>query len=164
MNTKLTIFAVVVMVVAAAALIPTLLLPGSEEVSTLVGPRLWPLSLVIALMAFAAFLLVDTRKQVRREADSSTPCESTNKPSESGQTTVNRWSIAANRHWYLIAMTVVYTLLMQALGFLPSTVIFALAMSGLLGARHWGLALATVAIAVVLIQGVFVLLLDIPLP
>lgn len=164
MNTKLTLFAIVVMVVAAAALIPTLQLPGSEEVSTLVGPRLWPLSLVVALMAFGAFLLVDTRKQARKEVDSSMPRESNDKPIELAQAAGNRWSIAANRHWYLIAMTVIYTLLMQTLGFLPSTVAFALAMSWLLGARHWGLILATVAIAVVLIQGVFVFLLGIPLP
>lgn len=164
MNTKLTLFAVIVMVVAAATLIPTLQLPGSEEVSTLVGPRLWPLSLVVALMVFAAFLLVDTRKQARKGTHSSIPRESTDMPSESAPASVNRWSIAANRHWYLMAMTVIYTLLMQSLGFLPSTVVFALAMSWLLGARHWGLILATVAIAVMLIQGVFVFLLDIPLP
>ncbi|ALM53016.1 tripartite tricarboxylate transporter TctB family protein [Halomonas huangheensis] len=159
MRTRLTLFAIVVLVLASAGLIPTLQLPDSEAVSTFIGPQLWPLSLLIALLLFGAFLLWETRKSAGKQSDLH---EAGDEPEAAIPN--HRLSIAASRHWYLMAATVIYTLMMQAIGFLPATALFALVVSWLLGARHWGPILATVAIAVVLIQGVFVLLLGIPLP
>ena len=155
MHTRLTLFSIVVIVVAIAALIPTLQLPSSAEVSTFIGPQLWPLILLVALLAFASWLLLDSRKRARLASPTT---------DEAPPAASRGLSLAANRHWLMMAMTIAYTVLMQVLGFLLATVMFAVAISWLLGARHWGLILAAVVIAVVLIQGVFVFLLGIPLP
>ena len=61
-------------------------------------------------------------------------------------------------------VAVLYTLLMQAIGFLFATIIFTFFGTLLMGARHWVAVLATVIVAVILIQGVFSYLLGIPLP
>ncbi len=155
MHTRLTLFSIVVIVAALAALVPTLQLPGSADVSTFIGPQLWPLILLIALLAFSSWLLLDSRKRTHQT------CATTD---EAPSAASHSLSLAANRHWLMMAMTIAYTVLMQMIGFLLATVIFAVAISWLLGARHWGLIIATAVIAVVLIQGVFVFLLGIPLP
>lgn len=156
MQAKVTLFAIAILLLALVALVPTLQLPSAEEVSTFIGPRLWPLSLLIILLVLGGFLLVTTWRNTHRsrakEAEEDEPAAQ------------RRFSLAATRHWWIMAGTLAYTLLMQGIGFLPATVVFTVFCTWLLGARHWVAILATVAIAVVLIQGVFAFLLGIPLP
>lgn len=159
MQAKVMLFAIATLLLALVALVPTLQLPSAEEVSTFIGPRLWPLSLLIALLALGGSLLLTTWRSTRQGRG-----EDASHPAEDETPSARRLSVATTRHWWLMAAALAYTLLMQAIGFLPSTVAFTLFCTWLLGARHWGVILATVAIAVVLIQGVFALLLGIPLP
>ncbi|WP_163576460.1 tripartite tricarboxylate transporter TctB family protein [Halomonas faecis] len=156
MQAKVTLFAIAILLLALVALVPTLQLPSAEEVSTFIGPRLWPLSLLVTLLVLGGFLLVTTWRNTHRSR--------TKKTEEDESAPPRRFSLAATRHWWIMAATLAYTLLMQAVGFLPATVVFTVFGTWLLGARHWVAILATVAIAVVLIQGVFAFLLGIPLP
>ncbi|MCG7600131.1 tripartite tricarboxylate transporter TctB family protein [Halomonas sp. McH1-25] len=155
-------FAAAIVLLAIVALIPTLKFPSAEEVSTFIGPRLWPLCLLVALLVLGSFLLATTWRSSRSEAVNNRE-ESTSDPTNSEASTSTR-SRTATHHWWLMLGTVAYTLLMQATGFLLATVVFTLFCTLLLGARHWGTILATVAVAAVLIQGVFSYLLGIPLP
>lgn len=188
MHTKFTVFAVLLLVLAAVTLVPTLDFPSSEDVSTFIGPRLWPLSLLLLLIVLSAVLLVSTRMSQAKERASdaeaamakTAPATDPGQQADAGQDSaaeitpnatsddagvaLNPGFLAANRHWWLMGTTVAYTLLMPAIGFLLATVIFTLACTLLLGARHWAALLATVVIAVALIQGVFSTLLGIPLP
>ncbi|MCO7217713.1 MULTISPECIES: tripartite tricarboxylate transporter TctB family protein [unclassified Halomonas] len=193
MHTKFTVFAVLLLVLAAVTLVPTLDFPSSEDVSTFIGPRLWPLSLLLLLIVLSATLLVSTRMSQAKERASDAEAKAsmekapatdpgqqadagqasatdsatdnvTDSTTEAADVALNPGFLAANRHWWLMGTTVAYTLLMPAIGFLLATVIFTLACTLLLGARHWAALLATVVIAVALIQGVFSTLLGIPLP
>ncbi|MBN8413602.1 MULTISPECIES: tripartite tricarboxylate transporter TctB family protein [Halomonas] len=182
MHTKFTVFAVLLLVLAGITLVPTLNFPSSEDVSTFIGPRLWPLSLLLLLIVLSATLLVSTRLAQKKEAQQglsreSDPESATDVPNATADdplvapTELNTPAasstsgvIAAHRHWWVMGATVAYTLLMPVTGFLLATVMFTLACTLLLGARHWAALLATVVIAAVLIQGVFSTLLGIPLP
>ena len=183
MHTKFTVFAVLLLVLAAVTLVPTLDFPSSEDVSTFIGPRLWPLSLLLLLIVLSATLLVSTRMSQAKERASNAEAKAsmekapatepgqdsatdnvTDSTTEAAGVALAPGFLAANRHWWLMGTTVAYTLLMPAIGFLLATVIFTLACTLLLGARHWAALLATVVIAVALIQGVFSTLLGIPLP
>lgn len=157
MHAKVMTFAAAILLLAIVALIPTIQFPSAEEVSTFIGPRLWPLCLLVALLVLGSFLLVTTWQSSRREAADKS------EDSTSDSITSTR-SIAASHHWWLMLGTVAYTLLMLATGYLLATVVFTLFCTLLLGARHWGAILATIVVAVVLIQGVFSYLLGIPLP
>ncbi len=165
MHAKVTLFAVAILLLALVTLVPTLQLPSAEEVSTFIGPRLWPLSLVIALLALGSTLLIITLKSARRGLPEQT---SEHSPTADEEVTYSpprqRLSLSATRHWWLMGGTLAYTLLMQVTGYFFATVVFTLACTVLLGARHWAVILTTVIIAAVLIQGVFVSLLGIPLP
>ncbi|MBY6111579.1 tripartite tricarboxylate transporter TctB family protein [Halomonas sp. DP1Y21-3] len=189
MHTKFTVFAVLLLVLAAVTLVPTLDFPSSEDVSTFIGPRLWPLSLLILLIVLSATLLISTRMSQAKERASDAEAKAamakdpatdpgqqadagqdsatdnvTDSTTEAAGVALDPGFLAANRHWWLMGTTLAYTLLMPAIGFLLATVIFTLACTLLLGARHWAALLATVVIAVALIQGVFSTLLGIPLP
>ncbi|WP_241524637.1 tripartite tricarboxylate transporter TctB family protein [Vreelandella sulfidaeris] len=140
---------------------PTLQLPSAEEVSTFIGPRLWPLCLLIALLGLGGFLLLTTWRSGHSKTGEKEEHLSDKANGKGG--TVPQ-TLAATRHWWLMLGTVAYTLLMQSVGFLLATVVFTFFCTVLLGARHWVAILATVVVAVVLIQGVFSYLLGIPLP
>ncbi|WP_163560371.1 tripartite tricarboxylate transporter TctB family protein [Halomonas sp. NO4] len=159
MQAKVTLFAIAILLLALVGLVPTLQLPSAEEVSTFIGPRLWPLTLLIILLGLGSFLLLTTWRSARRGSN-----QEASRDAEAEVPAARRFSLEANRHWWLMAGTLAYTLLMQAIGFLPATIVFTLFCTWLLGARHWGPILATVTVAIVLIQGVFSFLLGIPLP
>ncbi|WP_043529699.1 tripartite tricarboxylate transporter TctB family protein [Litchfieldella xinjiangensis] len=161
MQAKVMTFSAAIILLAIVALIPTLQLPSAEEVSTFIGPRFWPLCLLIALLGLSSFLLLTTWRSRHQKIDEG---EETSSDEANGKAGTATRTLAATRHWWLMLGTVAYTMLMQGIGFLLATVVFALFCTVLLGARHWGAILATVVVAVVLIQGVFSYLLGIPLP
>lgn len=161
MQAKVMTFSAAIILLAIVALIPTLQLPSAEEVSTFIGPRFWPLCLLVALLVLGSFLLLTTWRSRYKKID-----EEEESPSEEvdGKADTLVHSLAATRHWWLMLGTVAYTVLMQGIGFLLATIVFTFFCTVLLGARHWGAILATVVVAVVLIKGVFSYLLGIPLP
>lgn len=162
MQVKVMSFAAAIVVFAIVALIPTVQFPSAEEVSTFIGPRLWPLSLLIAMLGLGGFLLLTTWRSSRREAADKKKASTAD--SDKHEKSPPTRALAAAHHWWLMLGTVAYTLLMQVTGYLLATVVFTIFCTLLLGARHWGAILVTVAVAVVLIQGVFTYLLGIPLP
>ncbi|MCE8030044.1 MULTISPECIES: tripartite tricarboxylate transporter TctB family protein [Halomonadaceae] len=176
MQARIYIFAVAVILLALASLPLTLQFPSSAQVSTFIGPRVWPLLLTVLLLLFGGALLVMTWRDGRRRAQQPlqdgivqhaiSPDDLPTGASESdtGEAPARTLSLAATRHWWLMAATVGYTLLMSIIGFVAASAIFTLLCTLLLGARSWLVIVITVVVAVVLMQGVFVTLLGIPLP
>lgn len=178
MQARIYIFAVAVILLALASLPLTLQFPSSAQVSTFIGPRVWPLLLTVLLLLFGGALLVMTWRDGRRRAQQ--PLQDGNAQyavsaddpqagasvSDTAEAPAPAWtlSLAATRHWWLMAATVGYTLLMSIIGFVAASAIFTLLCTLLLGARSWLVIVITVVVAVVLMQGVFVTLLGIPLP
>lgn len=153
MHARITIFALGIMLLAVIGLYPTLQYPSSAQVSTFIGPRVWPLTLLVALFTLGIVLFVLTRRD-RSRAPSA----------EVTETAPSSFSLGRMRHWWFIAAAAGYTLLMQSVGFLIASLVFTLAGTLLLGARSWVTILITLVVAAVLMQGVFVFLLGIPMP
>lgn len=160
MYARISLFAIAVVLLGLASLVPTLQFPSSAEVSTFIGPRVWPLSLLIALIGLGCALLLITWRDARRGTRYDDEQEAT--PSPQGETT-QRLTFASTRHWWLIATTVLYTWLISLIGFLLASITFTFVCTLLLGAHSWRTVLITVVVAAVLMQGVFVMLLGIPL-
>lgn len=157
MHARITVFASAVVLLALVSLVPTLQFPSSAEVSTFIGPRVWPLSLLIALLGLGGTLLFITWRDKRNGTAAEDEQETTSTPQSRDLT------FASTRHWWLIATTIVYTWLIGIVGFLIASIAFTLLCTLLLGARSWRTVLITVVIATLLMQGVFVMLLGIPL-
>ncbi|WNL39294.1 tripartite tricarboxylate transporter TctB family protein [Halomonas sp. PAMB 3232] len=156
MHARISIFALGIVLLAVVGLYPTLQFPSSAQVSTFIGPRVWPLTLLIILFVLGIALLALTwRDRARANVDIEEK-----RPSDNS----GAFSIGRTRHWWFIAAAVGYTLLMQVAGFLIASVVFTLAGTLLLGARSWITIAITLVVAVVLMQGVFVSLLGIPMP
>lgn len=160
MQVRISLFALAIILLALVSLVPTLQFPSSAQVSTFIGPRVWPLSLIAMLFLLGCALLAMTWRDRRRSAHDKSDSE----PEEGGMAPAQKLSFANTRHWWLMAATVGYTVLMQAVGFLAASVMFTLLCTLLLGARSWLAIVVTVVVAVALMQGVFVILLGIPLP
>lgn len=162
MHARISIFALAVVLLALISLMPTLQFPSSAEVSTFIGPRVWPLTLLIALLGLGSALLAITWRDARRgitygdEPDAGTP-------PQNDTVSAQRFTLASTKHWWLIAATIIYTWLISLTGFLFASVAFTLVGTLLLGARSWRTILITVVVATLLMQGVFVMLLGIPL-
>ncbi|WNL42649.1 tripartite tricarboxylate transporter TctB family protein [Halomonas sp. PAMB 3264] len=162
MHARISIFALGIVLLAVVGLYPTLQFPSSAQVSTFIGPRVWPLTLLIILSVLGIALLALTwrdRARARARARANVDIEEKRPSDNSGA-----FSIGRTRHWWFIAAAVGYTLLMQVAGFLIASVVFTLAGTLLLGARSWITIAITLVVAVVLMQGVFVSLLGIPMP
>lgn len=162
MHVRISLFAFAVVLLALVSLVPTLQFPSSAEVSTFIGPRVWPLTLVIALLGLGSALLLITWRDARRGTIYDDEPEEKTLP-QNDPATVQRFTLASTRHWWLIAATIIYTWLIGMVGFLIASIAFTLIGTLLLGARSWRAILITVVVATLLMQGVFVMLLGIPL-
>ncbi|PAU76123.1 tripartite tricarboxylate transporter TctB family protein [Halomonas salipaludis] len=160
MHVRIYLFATAIIVLALASLPATLQFPSSAQVSTFIGPRVWPLSLIVMLFLLGCALLAMTWRDSRRSVHDKSDSEQEG----SGAAAAQKLSFASTRHWWLMAATVGYTVLIQSIGFLAASVLFTLVCTLLLGACRWWVIAITVAVAVALMQGVFVILLGIPLP
>ncbi|EPC02650.1 hypothetical protein L861_09915 [Litchfieldella anticariensis FP35 = DSM 16096] len=171
MSHKTYLFSFAIIAFALACLVPTLQLPSAEQVSTFVGPRLWPLALLIALLLFTAVLLISTlvadkkRGAMRRNEMPDTQHGERECHADTEVSLGTGWRLLErHRHWAVLAATVAYTVLMQFAGFLVATVVFAFCCTLLLGARGKSAIVTTTVTATVLGMVVFVYLLNIPLP
>ncbi|WP_447044657.1 tripartite tricarboxylate transporter TctB family protein [Vreelandella sp. H-I2] len=162
MHARISLFAFAVVLLALVSLVPTLQFPSSAEVSTFIGPRVWPLTLVIALLGLGSALLLITWRDARRGTIYDEVPEEKSPP-QNDPVTAQRFTLATTRHWWLIAATIIYTWLIGMVGFLIASIAFTLVGTLLLGARSLRTILITVLIATLLMQGVFVMLLGIPL-
>ncbi|MCB8889153.1 tripartite tricarboxylate transporter TctB family protein [Vreelandella malpeensis] len=153
MHARITLFALGIVSLAGVALYPTLQFPSSAQVSTFIGPRVWPLTLIVVLLVLGVVLLALTWRDRARAPVNDEP--DTQRPA---------LGAGRFRHWWFIAAAVGYTLLMQSVGFLVASLVFTLLGTLLLGARSWVTILITLIVAAALMQGVFVTLLGIPMP
>ncbi|MGO1602808.1 MAG: tripartite tricarboxylate transporter TctB family protein [Halomonas sp.] len=145
MHARITLFAFAVVLLALASLIPTLQFPSSADVSTFIGPRVWPLALLIALFGLGSALLLMTWRDVRRGITYGDEPEA-NATTQRNVAVLQRFTLASTRHWWLIAATLIYTWLISLVGFLLASLAFTLVGTLLLGARSWRTILITVAI------------------
>ncbi|MFM9269682.1 tripartite tricarboxylate transporter TctB family protein [Halomonas elongata] len=161
MRKPLYVFIGCVMVTAGFFLAVTWQLPSSDEVSTLIGPRLWPLMVLVLMLVFSVLLLIQTRRKAREDVgEESGPSTSDTSAEQPGL-----WcALEVYRHWLLWALVIAYTVGMEAIGFLPATVIFTLLATLVLGARHLRSIVLTTLAGALMVAVVFESLLNIPLP
>lgn len=163
MHARISLFALAVVLLALVSLMPTLQFPSSAEVSTFIGPRVWPLTLLIALLGLGSALLLITWRDARRGTTYDDEPDAAASLPQNTPVATQRFTLASTRHWWLIAATIIYTWLISIVGFLIASIAFTLIGTLLLGARSWRTILITVVVATLLMQGVFVMLLGIPL-
>ena len=173
MPKPLMIFIATVLIAGGFFMTQTLQLPGSDEVSTFIGPRLWPLMVLAILLIMTLLLFIRTLLTTRRGAmpedhassDIQAPIEETLDQENTGDSKENAMSQAsAWRHWLLLGLIIAWTVAMAYIGFLAATAIFTAAAAWLLGNRRpLPLALTTLA-GVFMVSIVFDYLLNIPLP
>lgn len=141
-------------------------LPSSAEVSTLIGPRTWPLLVLVAMLVLAVMLVISTSAESRRAKDGGTTEEVSPEKFDSGDAdeVATDGIFARNRHWVLLVLVVLYTVSMNLVGFLCSTIAFSFLCSLTLGAkRKMTIGMTTLA-GTALVLVVFDTLLNIPLP
>ncbi|WP_136069302.1 tripartite tricarboxylate transporter TctB family protein [Modicisalibacter radicis] len=161
MRKPLYVFIGCVMVTAGFFLALTWQLPGSDEVSTLIGPRLWPLMVLVLMLVFSVLLLIQTRRKASEDVDAESAPSTSNTAAEQP----GRWrALEAYRHWLLLALVIAYTVGMEAIGFLPATVFFTLLATWVLGARQLRSIVLTTFAGALMVAVVFDALLNIPLP
>ncbi len=139
-------------------------LPGGASVTTLIGPRTWPLAVILAMLAFVvlAFVLLILRGPDHFiTKDDDLPPEET-VPDEA----VVREDASSYRWRYIavLAVTVAYTVAMEFTGYLAATAVFAAIVNVILGERRPLRILFTTVAAVLMVALVFDRLLHIPLP
>lgn len=168
MSARLYTFAAAAAVAGLLFLWLALQLPGGAEVTTLIGPRTWPLLILsimlalvvvmVAVLAFrgpASFEDEDESDTVPDDPTANATDEAVVRTHKDGRTF---------RHVGLLAVTVAYTVLMGIVGYVIATALFAAAATATLGERRPLRILLTTAIAVVVVAVVFDRLLNIPLP
>ncbi|MBR9862877.1 MAG: tripartite tricarboxylate transporter TctB family protein [Rhodobacteraceae bacterium] len=139
-------------------------LPGGASVTTLIGPRTWPLFVILAMLAFLAlaFVLLILRgpdhfvtKDEELPPEEAVPDDAVLREDASGY----RWRFLA-----VLAVTVAYTVAMEFTGYLAATAVFAAIVNAILGERRPLRILLTTVAAVLMVALVFDRLLHIPLP
>ncbi|WP_353476605.1 tripartite tricarboxylate transporter TctB family protein (plasmid) [Salipiger sp. H15] len=166
MTTRLYTFAAVAFLAGLYFLWQAAQFPGSHEVSTLVGPRTWPLGVLVLMLALVAAMAVllwaKGPGQFTGEAEAEVP----DLPEGEPDAAVRRDAAPGGnwRHLVVLGLTLGYTLLMSVTGYLVATALFAAATTVVLGERRpLRIGLNTI-IAVLIVSVVFDRLLNIPLP
>ncbi|WP_099825441.1 tripartite tricarboxylate transporter TctB family protein [Oceaniglobus indicus] len=164
MTARLYAFATATAVIGLYLLWQAIQLPGGAEVTTLIGPRTWPLGILIIMLALVAVMFV---LLFARGAHFFVPGEMSEADADTGTGTdmaadgpvVHPW-----RHIIVLALTIAYTVAMQFTGYLLATAVFAIAVNIVLGERRpLRIGLTTVAATALVALG-FDRLLSIPLP
>ena len=163
MTARLYTFAGLTALAGLAFLWLALRLPGGEAVTTLIGPRTWPLAILVTLMALVTLLVVLLALRGPAQfagGDDAAPEE------EITDDAVTRDHVhgASWRHLAVLAMAVAYTVSMEWTGYLLSTAFFAAVVTVLLGERRPLRLMMTTGGAVLMVAVVFDRLLNIPLP
>lgn len=152
MTARLCAFAISTAVIGLYFLWRAIQLPGGAEVTTLIGPRTWPLAILILMLGLVAvmFLLLALK---------GSSFFGTEDASVDEVQAVHPW-----RHIGVLGLTIGYIAAMEFTGYLAATAVFAAAINILLGERRPLRVFLTTAAAVVLVALVFDRLLSIPLP
>ncbi|WP_343504876.1 tripartite tricarboxylate transporter TctB family protein [Alloyangia pacifica] len=166
MTTRLYTFTAVAFLAGLYFLRHALQFPGSHEVSTLVGPRTWPLGVLVLMLALvvamAGLLWARGPGQFTGETDE----ELADLPQDAPDETVVRDKVTGQRwrHLVILGLTLGYTLVMSLTGYLIATGLFAFSATVVLGERRPLRIVLNTAVAVLIVSVVFDRLLNIPLP
>ncbi|SES36450.1 Tripartite tricarboxylate transporter TctB family protein [Tranquillimonas rosea] len=156
--------------VAATALAGSLFLwlalqlPGGEEVTTLIGPRTWPLLILVILLALVVVMVV---LLAARGPEQFVGTDEPDAPQDEVVDEAVQRDDASGftfRHLGVLAATVAYSVAMEYTGYLVATAIFAAVATMILGERKPLRIVLTTGVAVALVAVVFDQLLNIPLP
>lgn len=163
MTARLYAFAAITAITGLGLLWLALQLPGSAEVTTLVGPRTWPLTallLMLALVALMVFLLA-TRGPAQFSPEGE---EAVDIGPEDDAVERDEASAPGLRYLGVLAATVAYTVGMSFTGHLVATAVFTALVTVILGERRPLRVAVTTLIAVLVVAVMFDRLLGIPLP
>lgn len=175
MPRPLLLFIVVILIAAGFFMSQTLQLPGSDEVSTLIGPRLWPLMVLTILLAMTLLLAINILMTQRRSTAEVPLPEDAQAPRVLSEGTLDQKKVGDSennapakasiwRHWLLLGLIIAWTIAMEYIGFLMATAAFTAATVWLLGGRRPLSLVLTTAVGIFMVSIVFDYLLNIPLP
>ncbi|TNF21286.1 MAG: tripartite tricarboxylate transporter TctB family protein [Rhodobacteraceae bacterium] len=165
MTARFYSFAAAVGLAGAVFLWLALQLPGGEAVTTLIGPRTWPLLIVVAMLALVAlFVILLALRGPAQFAGADDDHMSAEEIAADAAVIREDAGGSGWRHLAVLAVTVAYTVAMDVTGYLLATAVFAAIVNVILGERRpLRIAICTVA-AVLIVAVVFDHLLNIPLP
>ncbi|WP_158735931.1 tripartite tricarboxylate transporter TctB family protein [Alteribacillus sp. YIM 98480] len=159
------VFSVLTIIFALFFLPFALELESSSEVSTIIGPRTWPLYILIFILVLAVYHLIKTELEKKR--DQSAEDSNVDEYGESDHKQLGEeekgW-FENYRHFILLATIVIYCILINLLGFLPATFIFIAVCSIVLGLKNKLYVLITTVVGSFMIFMLFDYVLNIPLP
>ncbi|RKR07632.1 tripartite tricarboxylate transporter TctB family protein [Kushneria sinocarnis] len=160
------IFSGCVFAVSAFLAVLALGLPGSDEVSTFIGPRLWPLTVLVITMLLSILLGLRTLAAGRNAGETAGEAEerAAAPKDDTGADEAESPARSRSRHWLLLALVIAWTVAMEFVGFATATVLFAAVATWLLGNRNVLSIVVTTVVSLVLVSVVFNELLNIPLP
>jgi putative tricarboxylic transport membrane protein len=146
-------------------LVSAIKLPTGTEVSTVIGPRFWPLYLLIFLLVLSLiqFITLFFGKQNNKESGNEDIHETVEVEKEE-ESPEDSGFIGKYRHWILYGLIVFYTFLMNVTGFIIATFLFVLCCTILLGLKKKLYVIATSISTTLLIFVLFDFVLNIPLP
>ena len=173
MTARLYVFAIISGLTGLVLLCLTLQLPGGAQVSTLIGPRTWPLGILVAMLSLIVLML--TLLALRGPAQFANADETdyavvSDAPHPMQAKVVDKAVTRDHpggyiwRHVSIFAATIAYTIGMVFTGYLLATAVFAAVVTLILGERRPLRILLTTTIAVLLVAVVFDRALNIPLP
>lgn len=161
---RLILFAVLTLLVGGWFLWMTFQLPSAEQVSTLIGPRFWPASILFVMLPLAALMLgiVIVRGTLSRDHAHELAAQA--KEVAHGEDGSMGTVLHRYRWLVVLALTILYTVAMEYTGYLVATLVYAVVLSLILGERVWWRFALVLAVAGVMVALVFDRLLEIPLP
>jgi len=164
LTTRLYIFVAASFLSGVAFLWQAAQFPPSHEVSTLVGPRTWPLGVLVLMLLLVVMmgLLLWTKGP---EAFTGVDSETVDAGPEADIAVARDEAPGARwRHLVILGLTLGYTLVMTLTGYLVATALFAALATVTLGERRPLRIALNTAIAAAIVALVFDRLLNIPLP
>lgn len=166
MTTRLYTFTAVAFLAGLYFLRHALQFPSSHEVSTLVGPRTWPLGVLVLMLALVVAMAGLLRARGPGQFTGETDEELADLPQDAPDEAVVRDKVTGQRwrHLVILGLTLGYTLVMSLTGYLIATGLFAFGATMVLGERRPLRIVLNTAVAVLIVSEVFDRLLNIPLP
>lgn len=166
MLTRLYSFVAIILAAGLLFTSKVIQLPGSQDVTTFIGPRTWPLAVLIMMLVLAVGMVLLLWAKgpgqftgLSGEADTARPEAASDEAVTRDDAGGHRW-----RHLVIFGLAIAYTVLMAQLGYLIATALFAALCTVSLGERRPLHILLNTLIAMLIVSVVFNRLLSIPLP
>ncbi|MCM3585963.1 tripartite tricarboxylate transporter TctB family protein [Mesobacillus maritimus] len=146
-----------IIMIAFSALFLVQSLQLENRTGGLVGPGTWPAALMILMLVLSIVLLVKTflKKGVQVKTANE---EAEDLANEDDQL------VYPKRFFYLLGALIIYTLLLDYVGFIVDTLVFIFVLSLIFGVKHWSRGLLTGILATAGAVVLFPILLNTPFP